>query len=235
MAPQRHPRFSEEELRVMVEEIIRVEPQLFGAQLQQISIARKMELWRRIVNRVNAVGQHPRTRDDIRKRWTNLQGKVRSIAARHQLAVQRTSGGPPPPPPQLTTWEEQVLAIMHPEGLAEVAGGLDSGEDLHCMCCCDLCLEPTMARVTGERAPAFTSAELERLVDGVLPQYGLLYGPPDQQVSTHQKKGIWRAIAKDVRTLGVYGRRSTHCRKWWEDLRCWARIMAEAQLGMASQ
>ncbi|KAJ1106690.1 hypothetical protein NDU88_004091 [Pleurodeles waltl] len=62
-----------------------------------------MELWRRIVDRVNAVGQHPRTRD------------------------QRTGDGPPPPPPQLTTWEEQVLAILHPEGLAGVAGGMDSG------------------------------------------------------------------------------------------------------------
>ncbi|KAJ1116033.1 hypothetical protein NDU88_004252 [Pleurodeles waltl] len=56
------------------------------------------------------------------------------------------------------------------------------GEDLHCICYCDLCLEPTMARVTRERAPAFTSEELERLVDGVLPQYRLLYGSPDQQV-----------------------------------------------------
>ncbi|KAJ1139835.1 hypothetical protein NDU88_006199 [Pleurodeles waltl] len=85
-----------------------------------------------------------------------------------------------------------------------------------------------MARVTGERSPAFTSEKLDRLVDGVLPQYGQLYGPPDQQVSAHQKKGLWRAIAKDVRTLGVYGRRSTHCRKQWEDLRCWARKTAEA-------
>ncbi|KAJ1209819.1 hypothetical protein NDU88_005191 [Pleurodeles waltl] len=102
------------------------------------------------------------------------------------------------------------------------------------MCCCDLCLELTMARVTGERAPAFTLAELERLVDGVLPQYRLLYGPPDQQISAHQKKGIWRAIAKDVRTLGVYGGWSTHCRKGREDLRRWAWKTAEAQLGMAS-
>ncbi|KAJ1108188.1 hypothetical protein NDU88_005570 [Pleurodeles waltl] len=38
-----------------------------------------------------------------------------------------------------------------------------------------------MSRVSGERALAFTSEELERLVDGVLPQYRLLYGPPDQQ------------------------------------------------------
>ncbi|KAJ1089983.1 hypothetical protein NDU88_003123 [Pleurodeles waltl] len=58
------------------------------------------------------------------------------------------------------------------------------GEDLHCKCCCDLGLEETMARVSGERAPAFTSEELEKLVDGVLPQYTLLYGPPDKQIST---------------------------------------------------
>ncbi|KAJ1147342.1 hypothetical protein NDU88_000223 [Pleurodeles waltl] len=96
-------------------------------------------------------------------------------------------------------------------------------------------LEETMARASMERAPAFTSEELEKFVDGVLPQYTLLYGPPDKQVSAHQKKDIWRAIAKDVRTLGVYHRRSTHCRKRWEDIRHWSKKTAEAQLGMASQ
>ncbi|KAJ1155352.1 hypothetical protein NDU88_008082 [Pleurodeles waltl] len=92
-----------------------------------------------------------------------------------------------------------------------------------------------MARVSGERAPAFTSEELEKLVDGVLPEYTLLYGPPDKQVSAHQTKDIWRAIAKGVRTLGVYHRRSTHCRKKWKDIRRWSNKTAEAQLGMASQ
>ncbi|KAJ1151061.1 hypothetical protein NDU88_003848 [Pleurodeles waltl] len=92
-----------------------------------------------------------------------------------------------------------------------------------------------MAAATGERAPAFTSEELETLVDGVLPQYALLYGPPDQQVSAHQKIDIWRAIAKDVRALGVHNRRGTHCRKRWEDIRRGSRKTAEALLGMASQ
>ncbi|KAJ1189547.1 hypothetical protein NDU88_006292 [Pleurodeles waltl] len=55
------------------------------------------------------------------------------------------------------------------------------------------------------------------------------------KVSAHKKKGIWCAIAKDVRTLGVYGRQSTHCRKRWEDLKRWAWKTAEAQLGIASQ
>ncbi|KAJ1174138.1 hypothetical protein NDU88_005961 [Pleurodeles waltl] len=54
-------------------------------------------------------------------------------------------------------------------------------------------------------------------------------------VSTHQKKGIWRAIAKEVRTLGVFDRRSTYCHKRWEDLRRWAKKTVEAQLGLASQ
>ncbi|KAJ1150863.1 hypothetical protein NDU88_003651 [Pleurodeles waltl] len=92
-----------------------------------------------------------------------------------------------------------------------------------------------MARVTGERTPAFTGVEVEKLVDRVLPQYRMLYGPPDQKVSAYQKKSIWRAIAKEMRTLGVYGRWSTHCCKRWEDLRHRARNSAEAQLGMASQ
>ncbi|KAJ1150680.1 hypothetical protein NDU88_003470 [Pleurodeles waltl] len=92
-----------------------------------------------------------------------------------------------------------------------------------------------MAAATGERAPAFTSEELEKLVDGVLPQYALLYGPPDQQVSAHQKIDIWRAIAKDVRTLGVHNRRGTYCRKRWEDIRRGSKKTAEALLGMASQ
>ncbi|KAJ1206709.1 hypothetical protein NDU88_002110 [Pleurodeles waltl] len=52
-----------------------------------------------------------------------------------------------------------------------------------------------------------------------------------QHVSAHQKKAIWPAIAKDVRTLGVHHRRSTHCRKRWEDLGRWSKKTAEAQLG----
>ncbi|KAJ1154242.1 hypothetical protein NDU88_006996 [Pleurodeles waltl] len=59
----------------MVKERVRVEPQLFGSQVQQTSIEGKMELWWRIVDRVNAVGQHPRTWDDVRKRWNDLRGK----------------------------------------------------------------------------------------------------------------------------------------------------------------
>ncbi|KAJ1168366.1 hypothetical protein NDU88_000292 [Pleurodeles waltl] len=55
------------------------------------------------------------------------------------------------------------------------------------------------------------------------------------QVSAHQKKDIWRAIAKDVRTLGVHQRRSTHCLKRWENIRRWSKKTAEAQLGRGAR
>ncbi|KAJ1209107.1 hypothetical protein NDU88_004486 [Pleurodeles waltl] len=92
-----------------------------------------------------------------------------------------------------------------------------------------------MAWLTGEQVLVFTVEELEKLVDGVLPLYAKLYGRPEEQVSADQKKGLWQAIATEVRALGVYNRRSTHCRERLEDLRRWARQTAEVQLGMASQ
>ncbi|KAJ1187006.1 hypothetical protein NDU88_003785 [Pleurodeles waltl] len=140
----------------MVEEIIRVEPQLFGAQMQQISIARKMALWRRIVDRVNAVGQYPRTRDDIRKTWNDLRGQERPVVG-----------------------------------------------------CSDY---------TRSDSGAPTSAE--RVAKGY-----------SQRPSKEGYKACHRQGRADP---GVYGRRSTHSRKQWEDRRCWARKTAEAQLGMAS-
>ncbi|KAJ1186941.1 hypothetical protein NDU88_003721 [Pleurodeles waltl] len=54
-------------------------------------------------------------------------------------------------------------------------------------------------------------------------------------VRAHEKIGIWRAIAKEVRTLGVHHRRGTHCRKRWEDIRRGTKKTAESLLGMASQ
>ncbi|KAJ1165157.1 hypothetical protein NDU88_005586 [Pleurodeles waltl] len=53
------------------------------------------------------------------------------MVSRHNIAVQKTGGGPPPQPPEFTAWEEQVLNILHPEGLAGVAGEMDSGPERH--------------------------------------------------------------------------------------------------------
>ncbi|KAJ1141241.1 hypothetical protein NDU88_007575, partial [Pleurodeles waltl] len=50
-------------------------------------------------------------------------------------------------------------------------------------------------------------------------------------VNAHQKKDIWKAITKKVRTLGVY-RRSIHCWTRWEDLQHWTKKLVEVQLSL---
>ncbi|KAJ1121805.1 hypothetical protein NDU88_000324, partial [Pleurodeles waltl] len=64
--------------------------------------------------------------EDIRKMWNDLRGKVRSMASRHNIALNRTGDGPLPPSLDLTSWKEKDLEIMHPEGLTGIIGGLDS-------------------------------------------------------------------------------------------------------------
>ncbi|KAJ1112396.1 hypothetical protein NDU88_000660 [Pleurodeles waltl] len=51
------------------------------------------------------------------------------MVSRHNIAVQKTGGGPPPTPPEFTTWEQEVLNILHPDGLAGVHRGMDSGPE----------------------------------------------------------------------------------------------------------
>ncbi|XP_069064248.1 thioredoxin domain-containing protein 3 [Pleurodeles waltl] len=85
-----------------------------------------------------------------------------------------------------------------------------------------------MPRPTGDRAPAFFSEELEKLMEDVLPLYEQLYGAPEEPVNTHQKKGIWLAIARKVQTLWVHSQWSIHCKKQWDNLRPWARKTASA-------
>ncbi|XP_078522124.1 uncharacterized protein LOC144791324 [Lissotriton helveticus] len=56
------------------------------------------------------------------------------------------------------------------------------------------------------------------------------------RLNVHQKQGLGKAIiAHKVRSLGVYRRCSVHCRKRWENLRHWTRMMVEVQLRKTSQ
>ncbi|KAJ1147749.1 hypothetical protein NDU88_000608 [Pleurodeles waltl] len=92
-----------------------------------------------------------------------------------------------------------------------------------------------MAEGGSDRAPQFTPEELEVLAEGALAKYPQLYGPGDKQVKAHAKVKIWQAIARSVRTKGVYERSSRHCRKRWEDLRRWTRLTCVNLLGKSTE
>ena len=102
----------------MVDEIIQVEPQLLGEQMQNTIPSLKRQMWARIVDRVNAVANNVHTQYEIRKRWNDLRGSgVRSLAFKRRLEAESTGGGSPSAPIHLFPWEEKVLEILYPEGL----------------------------------------------------------------------------------------------------------------------
>ncbi|KAJ1163756.1 hypothetical protein NDU88_004209 [Pleurodeles waltl] len=90
--------------------------------------------------------------------------------------------------------------------------------------------------MAGERALTFTTRELDKLVDGVLPQYAKLYGRPEVQVSQHpSEEGTLACHRQEGADPGGLQPAEHPLRKRWEDLRHWARKTCEGQLGKSSQ
>ena len=110
----------------MVDEILKVYAQLLGPEQQNTSAALKRQMWNKIENRVNAIGNHPRTSSEIRKRWHDLKTKVRSLASRRHLLATGTGGGSPDNI-FMAPWEEKVLGILPEESLYGIEDGVESG------------------------------------------------------------------------------------------------------------
>ena len=127
MSQGKRPRYSDQELAVMVDEVTKVYAQLLGPEQHNTSSAMKRRLWSVIEDKVNAVGQHRRTHLEIKKRWHDLKAKVRSLAARRHLAATTTGGGRPDDI-YMTPWEETVLGVITEESLHGVEGDLETGD-----------------------------------------------------------------------------------------------------------
>ncbi|KAJ1117124.1 hypothetical protein NDU88_005324 [Pleurodeles waltl] len=65
---------------------------------------------------------HPQTLERL-----TGKGALDGLATQHRSAEDWR--GPPPTPPEFTAWEQEVLNILHPDGLAGVHGGMDSGPE----------------------------------------------------------------------------------------------------------
>ncbi|KAJ1173997.1 hypothetical protein NDU88_005821 [Pleurodeles waltl] len=102
---------------------------------------------------------------------------------------------PLPAPPRLTSLQAPPAAPQHPEPLAPPQTWLPSPVVQYSPWSSPLSLELLIEEQEEHRRQ-----DLQFWLHGILVPRG---------VSAHQKKGIWHAIAKDVWTLGVYGRRST--------------------------
>ncbi|KAL2091627.1 hypothetical protein ACEWY4_013890 [Coilia grayii] len=81
--------------------------------------------WMEITCRVNAVGQgYTRTVEEVHIKWRDFSGITKKKAASPRMEREKTGGGSISLPP-LTPNEERVLAVLGPEAVGVVPGGIN--------------------------------------------------------------------------------------------------------------
>lgn len=101
----RKANYSENEIRVLLEEIMLGRIVLFSAFNNRITVQEKNRAWDVVTAAVNACGIAKRSRLEIKEKWKGMKGEVIT----RQRRAGQTGGGPPESPPP---YEETILQIV---------------------------------------------------------------------------------------------------------------------------
>ncbi|XP_063813664.1 uncharacterized protein LOC135054487 [Pseudophryne corroboree] len=126
---KRSHRFSQAENKVLVDGVLHYYHLLFGRPSSRFSTANKEAIWRKIANKVSAVGRCRRNATVCRKRFSDCKIGVRkklSIIHQHAQGI----GGRNPLNIDLVEWEQKLQDHLASEGGMGVSAGLDSGTEL---------------------------------------------------------------------------------------------------------
>lgn len=85
---KRKPNFTLQELEVLMSEVLRYEPLLFGAAAGTVNAYEKQKIWWRITHKVNAAGRHQRDIGEVKNRWRGLRRRAGDKISRHRLERQ---------------------------------------------------------------------------------------------------------------------------------------------------
>lgn len=89
---KRKPNFTLQELEVLMSEVLRYEPLLFGAAAGTVNAYEKQKIWWRITHKVNAAGRHQRDIGEVKNRWRGLRRRAGDKISRHRLERQGPTG-----------------------------------------------------------------------------------------------------------------------------------------------
>ncbi|XP_048383942.1 uncharacterized protein si:ch211-261d7.3 [Stegostoma tigrinum] len=121
---QRLPKFSSDELEVLIAEVTAHRDQLFG-RAHRLSQGERDKIWQNITAKVNAVSQVKRSVKAIKTRWDDLMRRTKEVAhlAREARQIQVEPCGAE----DLIPEEWRVHQIMHPQSILWM-GGLDPAD-----------------------------------------------------------------------------------------------------------
>ncbi|CAM4558142.1 unnamed protein product [Leuciscus chuanchicus] len=111
---------------VLLEEVESKKIQLFSKLKNCVTNADKKKSWAEITQKINAAGYgYERSPEEVRKKWTDFASVTKRRAAARRREAKKTGGGINSVPP-LTAEEEIVFAILGPEALEGIPGGIDA-------------------------------------------------------------------------------------------------------------
>ncbi|XP_069473068.1 myb-related transcription factor, partner of profilin-like [Ambystoma mexicanum] len=126
MSKGRCPKFTDKELIILVDGVVKEAPRLIGPDFLKTPLRQRNRFWRSILAKINAVATTPRKISQIQKRWQDLKRRIRRLVAAHHMECLATGGGSPLPPLDLRPWEEIAMTVIDLT-TKEGAGGVETG------------------------------------------------------------------------------------------------------------
>lgn len=116
MAPlaerKRKPKFSKEELDILVTEVTHHEAVLFGRETMRLSHADRDKIWEGIARKITSVSQVPRSVKDIKHRWDDMKRRTKDKLAFMQQSLSGPGAGGRAPAIVLTAHERAIESAL---------------------------------------------------------------------------------------------------------------------------
>ncbi|XP_027560389.1 myb-related transcription factor, partner of profilin-like [Neopelma chrysocephalum] len=110
---KRKPKFSKEELDILVTEVTRNEAMLFGRETMRLSHADREKIWEAIARQITSVSQVPRSVKDIKHRWDDMKRRTKDKLAFMQRSLSSPGSMGRPSAIILTTHERAIESTLH--------------------------------------------------------------------------------------------------------------------------
>lgn len=109
---KRKPKFSKEELDILVTEVTHHEAVLFGRETMRLSHADRDKIWEGIARKITSVSQVPRSVKDIKHRWDDMKRRTKDKLAFMQQSLSGLGSGGRAPTIVLTAHERAIESAL---------------------------------------------------------------------------------------------------------------------------
>ncbi|KAM5318959.1 PR domain-containing protein 11 isoform 4-T6 [Glossophaga mutica] len=109
---KRKPKFSKEELDILVTEVTHHEAVLFGRETMRLSHADRDKIWEGIARKITSVSQVPRSIKDIKHRWDDMKRRTKDKLAFMQKSLSGPGAGGQAPTITLTAHERAIESAL---------------------------------------------------------------------------------------------------------------------------